>query len=183
MSDADPGQVLQFWFAERVRPLWFDSTPEFDAEVRARFLATWEAAARGELDHWAQTPDGAVALAIVLDQFPLNMFRGRPEAFATEAQALAVTRTAIARGDDAQLPDAYKTFLYMPLMHSEDLADQDQSVELYTRADLRDSLTWAIHHRELIRRFGRFPHRNEALGRQSSPEERAYLDSPEAFLG
>ncbi|MGE0079698.1 MAG: DUF924 family protein [Thiohalomonadaceae bacterium] len=178
-----PRDVLDFWFSDEARPRWFDSTPDFDREITARFHATWQAAARGELDAWADGPEGALALVIVLDQFPLHMFRGRAEAFSTEAKARAVTRTALARQWGAGLPPEGRAFLYLPLMHSESLADQEDSVALYEALGLPVNLYWARHHRNLIRRFGRFPHRNAALGRTSTPEETAYLASDEAFRG
>ncbi len=174
---------VRFWFSEGVRPLWFRATAEFDAEVRRRFLGTWEAAARGDLADWRTTPLGALALVIVLDQFPLNMFRGQAKSFSTEALSREVSDEAIGRGWDQPLDDDGKSFLYLPWMHSESLADQDRAVELYREAGLADSLRWAEHHREIIRRFGRFPHRNEALGRASTPEEILWLASREAFRG
>lgn len=175
--------VLEFWFSDEVKPLWFRSTPAFDDALRERFLATWQAAAAGELDHWADSPEGALALVVVLDQFPLNMFRGKPEGFSTEALSREVAKAAIDKGWDQQLEGALLAFLYMPLMHSEDLADQDRSVALFEAAGLADNLRFAKHHRELIRRFGRFPHRNAILGRPSSEEELAYLASKDAFHG
>lgn len=178
-----PEEVLGFWFGPQARERWFKSTPAFDAEVRARFEAAWQAAAEGRLEHWAQTPAGAVALVIVLDQFPLNMYRDRAESFATEARARAVSERALDAGFDRELPDAQKAFLYMPFMHSEDAADQARSVALYEAAGLEHNLKWARHHRDLIARFGRFPHRNAILGRESTPAEREYLDSTEAFRG
>lgn len=176
-------EILELWFSERVRPLWFNATPEFDQEIRERFVDVYRAAGAGALADWEVTPAGALALVIVLDQLPLNMFRHQPESFAMEAAARRVAARAIARGFDSQLTDAQKTFLYLPYMHSEDLSDQDESVALYEKAGLEDSLNFARHHRELIRRFGRFPHRNAILGRESTAEENAYLNSAEAFLG
>lgn len=178
-----PHEVLEFWFSDRVRPLWFNSNPEFDSELTERFLAAYLAAAAGALQEWENGAEGALALVIALDQFPLNMFRGQPRSFATEAAARGVARRAVDRGFDRRLTDEQKGFLYLPFMHSEDLRDQDLSVELYEKAGLADSLKWAKHHRGLIRRFGRFPHRNAILGRDSTPEERAYLASEEAFHG
>lgn len=180
---ADYQDVLAFWFSESVKPLWFRSTPEFDDELRERFLDTWRAAAAGELDHWRESAEGALALVIVLDQFPLNMFRGRAEGFSTEAKALEVAAEAVANGRDKALDGARLAFLYMPFMHSENSDDQDRSVALFDAAGLKDNLRFARHHRELIRRFGRFPHRNAILGRASTDEELAYLASKEAFLG
>jgi uncharacterized protein (DUF924 family) len=179
----DIQDVLDYWFSPRISQRWFASTPALDDEIRTRYAALWQRAAAGELDAWAETPKGALALAIVLDQLPLNMYRGQPTAFASEQKAVAVARQAIARGDDQRLPGEQVLFLYMPLMHSENLADQDQSVALFERAGLANNLRFAEHHRGLIRRFGRFPHRNAILGRDSTPEEIAYLGSPEAFKG
>ncbi len=175
--------VLEYWYSPRISQCWFASTPVLDDEIRARFEALWRGAAAGELDAWSETPEGALALAIVLDQLPLNMFRGKPAAFATEQRAVEVARQAIARGDDQHLPRDRVLFLYMPLMHSENLADQDQSVALFQSAGLVSNLRFAEHHRGIVRRFGRFPHRNVILGRVSTAEERAYLASPEAFKG
>ena len=178
---ASSADVIAFWFAESVRPLWFDSTPDFDRTLRERFLATYRAAAAGQLADWERTPSGALALAITLDQFPLNMFRGQPESFATEAAARAVADRAIARGFDRELMPMERLFLYLPFMHGETLADQDRSVRLFGCPGLEGSLHFARHHRDLIRRFGRFPHRNAALGRINTPEEQAWLDAGGGF--
>jgi uncharacterized protein (DUF924 family) len=175
--------VVAFWFAPDVRPLWFAATPDFDAALRARFLATYRAAATGRLAAWETTAAGALALVIVLDQFPLNMFRGQPESFATEAAARAAADRAIARGFDRALPPEQRQFLYLPFMHGEALADQERSVRLYQQPGLEDSLRFARHHQALIQRFGRFPHRNAILGRASTAEELTYLASSEAFHG
>lgn len=175
--------IIAFWFSERVRPMWFRSTPEFDNEIGERFLDIWQAAVAGELDDWRQSAEGALALVIVLDQFPLHIFRGKAESFSTGDQALAVAAEAIARGLDSKLEKTHLPFLYMPLMHSENLDDQVRSVELFEAAGLVDNLRFARHHCELIRRFGRFPHRNAILGRVSTEEELAYLASKKAFLG
>jgi uncharacterized protein (DUF924 family) len=179
----DIQDVLEYWYSPRLARHWFASTPALDDEIRQRYEALWQRAANGELDAWSDTPDGALALAIVLDQLPLNMFRSKPEAFATEQRAVAVARQAVARGDDQRLPRERVQFLYMPLMHSENLADQDQSVALFQRAGLTDNLRFAEHHRGIVRRFGRFPHRNAILGRESTAAEQAWLASPEAFKG
>jgi len=180
---ADPAEVVAFWFAEDVKPLWFAATPEFDKALRERFLTTYRAAANEQLQEWEETASGALALVIVLDQFPLNMFRGQPESFVTEAASREVADRAIARGFDQELPLEQRQFLYLPFMHSEALADQDRSVRLYEQPGLEDNLRYAHHHRDLIRRFGRFPHRNAILGRVSTAEESAYLASSEAFHG
>ncbi len=182
-QEHDIRQLLDFWFSARIGKHWFASTPALDDEIREKYESLWRHAAAGELAAWAETPEGALALTIVLDQLPLNMFRGKPESFSTEQQAVAVARQAIARGDDQRIPRDQVMFLYMPLMHSENLADQDQSVALFERAGLAANLRFAEHHRGIVRRFGRFPHRNAILGRISTPEELAYLASSEAFKG
>lgn len=183
MSVVTPEDVLAFWFADETRSKWFASTPEFDALVRDRFEATWQSAVRGELDHWQTTADGTLALAIVLDQFPRNMYRGEARAFASGDQAIALTRHAIRQGIDQQIDHSRLAFLYLPLMHSEDPADQDQSVQLFEAAGLETNLRFARHHRDIVRRFGRFPHRNAMLGRASTDDELSYLSSKEAFKG
>jgi uncharacterized protein (DUF924 family) len=182
-ATSSPDSILDFWFSARVRPLWFKSTPEFDAEVRQRFAGTWQSAQRGELRAWEDSANGALALVIVLDQFPLNMYRGRPESFATEAAARAVARHAIARGFDNALDNSRRGFLYLPFMHSEQLSDQDYSVQLFAQPGMEDALKWAQHHRDIVQRFGRFPHRNSLLGRTSSAAELAYLESDAAYHG
>ncbi len=178
-----PNDILEFWYADENRAFWFKSTPEMDALIKARFEPTWRQARDGALDHWKRDGEGCLALAIALDQFPLNMFRGEAMSFSTEQQAVAIARHAIAEGLDQHLPAERRAFLYMPLMHSENLADQDEAVRRFGMAGLDSNLRFAEHHRELIRRFGRFPHRNAILGRASTTEELAYLASDEAFTG
>lgn len=173
--------LLDFWFSRDTRDRWFDSTPGFDEALRQRYMVTWQQGRDGKLQDWEQTPDGALALVILLDQFPLNMFRDQPESFHTEAQSRAVASCAIDCGFDAALPGERKAFLYLPFMHSETLADQDRSVQLFEAAGLESNLKWARGHREIVRRFGRFPHRNAILGRSSSEEELAWLASSEGF--
>ena len=175
--------VLEFWFADGMQERWFRADPDFDAIIRRRFEGLWLDSARGKLDNWTETATGALALVIVLDQFPLNIFRGRPTAFVTEARAIAVSKNAVARGFDQELRREQVAFLYMPLMHSEALEDQERVVVLFEAAGLEGNLRFAQHHRNLVRRFGRFPHRNRILGRSSTTEELAYLASDEAFLG
>ena len=180
---ASPQAILDTWFSERAKPLWFRSTEAFDRELAERFGATVEAALAGRLQHWADTPTGALALVIVLDQLPLNIYRGRARAFAGEAKAREIAARAIERGDDTGLNQEQKVFLYLPFMHSENLADQDRAVALFETAGLKENLRYARHHRDIVRRFGRFPHRNAILGRESTPQELKYLNSPEAFTG
>lgn len=173
--------ILDFWYAEPMARRWFNSTAELDREIRERFEPLWRLAMTGQLEDWRQTPEGVLALAIVFDQLPLNMYRGEARAFSSEALGIALAREAIERGLDRQLPPPRRLFLYMPLMHSERLADQDLSVEKFRAAGL--DTTWPEHHREIVRRFGRFPHRNALLGRTSTPEEAAWLAAPGAFRG
>jgi len=144
----EPKDVLAFWFADGMQGRWFRSTPELDEQIYTRFRPLWRQAAHGELDHWSQNAEGALALVIVLDQFPLNMFRGKPECFASETKAVQTTLDAIAAGLDQNLEDDHKTFLYMPLMHSEDLAHQETSVRLFEAAGLEASARFARHHRD-----------------------------------
>jgi len=176
-----PAEVLDFWFAPDVRRHWFRATPDFDALLRDRFEAIWLQAREGGCDHWADSAPGALALVILFDQFPLNMYRDQALGFVTEARSREVAAGAIARGWDAGLADEQRAFLYLPFMHSETLADQDRSVALFAQAGLTDNLRWARHHREIVRRFGRFPHRNAVLGRDSSAEELAWLASAGAY--
>lgn len=178
-----PEAVLTYWFSDALKPHWFNSTPTIDTQIKQRFESTWQAATRHELDHWCQTAEGCLALVIVLDQFPLNMYRGQEISFSSEAQARNMARYAIKQGFDHQLPKDQLPFLYLPFMHSESLADQSTSLDLFFNAGLDESLTFAQHHYDIIARFGRFPHRNAILGRPSTAEEEAYLQSPEGFQG
>jgi uncharacterized protein (DUF924 family) len=171
---ATPEEVLAFWL-EAGPDCWFAADEAFDASIRARFLPTYEAAARGELAGWEASAEGALALVIVLDQFPRNMFRGTARAYATDERARWAANLALKRGYDLDIPAEMRSFLFLPFMHSEDLIDQNRCVELY-RAAADENLSYAIEHRDIIRRFGRFPHRNAILGRASTPEEQAFLD-------
>jgi uncharacterized protein (DUF924 family) len=169
-----PDAVVAFW-RDAGPSRWFRKDDEFDRDFRDRFLAAHEAAARGELDPWGATPDGALALLILLDQFPRNAFRGTARMFATDPRARRIARIAVDAGFDEIVDPSLVQFLHLPFMHSEDLADQDMAVEL-SRASGPDSLKWAQLHREIIARFGRFPHRNALLGRATTAEEQRFLD-------
>jgi uncharacterized protein (DUF924 family) len=170
---AEAKVVVAFW--EGAGPaLWFAKDDDFDRRFRERFLLLHEAAARGELDGWNATPDGALALAILLDQFPRNAFRGTPRMYATDAAALRLADAAIAAGHDRFVAPDLQAFFYLPFGHSENLADQDRAVELCTRLGGRN-FEQAEHHRDIVRRFGRFPHRNAILGRPMTKEEEEYL--------
>ncbi len=178
-----PGEILEFWFSEQMSSHWFSATPELDREIRERFESLWKIASRGSLDDWCDTPEGCVALTIILDQFPLNMFRGQAKSFATERKAIDTVLVAVDRGLNQQIENERLIFLYMPLMHSEVLAEQDLSVKLFKATHQPESIRFAEHHREIVREFGRFPHRNAILGRESSEEEQRYLVSDRAYLG
>ena len=181
MSDAGKltatsDEVLAFWRAAGPDK-WFKKDAALDAEIRARFLTTHEAAAADKLAEWEKTANGALALTLLLDQFPRNMFRDDARAFVTDRFARAVAERAVARGFDKEVDAQLRTFFYVPFMHSEVLADQERCVALYRAAGNADSLKWAELHADIIRRFGRFPHRNKVLGRVTTAEEQAFLDS------
>ncbi|MFK4491450.1 DUF924 family protein [Bradyrhizobium sp. USDA 336] len=173
--DITPSGVLAFW-REAGRERWYERSDAFDAEIRRRFPSLWQRAAAGELASWEASDDGALALVILLDQFPRNMFRGTPQAFASDAQARDVARRAIARGVDRRVDPLLLEFLYLPFMHSEHLADQLHCVALFQNTDNAESLKYARDHADIIARFGRFPHRNRLLGRDTTEEEQAFLD-------
>jgi uncharacterized protein (DUF924 family) len=192
-----PEHVLDFWFgppgraaeiAGRQSKLWFGKSPDNDRAVAERFAATLVASAAGKLDHWTAAPRGRLALVIVLDQFPHHIHRDRPQAFATDPQALAQSLAALEAGEDEQLAPIERVFLYLPLEHAESLAMQERSVSLFQqlaneaavdeRALFDNFLDYARQHRDVVARFGRFPHRNAILGRPSTPEEIEFLKLP-----
>lgn len=180
---ATPKEIIDFWFSEPMNKHWFFSTPMIDALIKTRFENLWNQARDGKLSEWMDTPEGCLALTIALDQFPLNIYRDDSRSFETEEQSRDVARHAIKNGFDQKISKVELTFLYMPFMHSEDLSDQDYSVTLFEKASLKESLSFAKSHREIIRAYGRFPHRNRILGRTSSKAEILYLKSKGAFLG
>jgi uncharacterized protein (DUF924 family) len=191
--------VLDFWFgplsdgiaAPAQRQRWFAGGADFDAEIGARFGSLIDAAAAGELNDWRATPQGVLAFVLVTDQFSRQVFRGTARAFATDGLALAAAWAAVAKGDDRRLGIDERAFLYLPFEHSEAITDQDESVRLFgrlhdgaptaARAFTASYLSHATAHREIIARFGRFPHRNSALGRASTPEEALYLETASGF--
>ena len=184
MNAPDFADVLDFWFGapdspERGRPrkAWFQKSESFDSEIRRRFLATWEQAARGELERWLATPLASLALVIVLDQFPRNMFRGDARAFSSDSPALAAAGSMIEREFDRLLSPVERTFAYLPFEHAEDLAAQRRSLALFQALD-PEYIESARRHHEIIARFGRFPHRNAMLGRESTAEEIEFLEEP-----
>lgn len=170
----DAKEVLKFWF-ERDRKAWFEKNPAFDEEIRQRFLPAYELGTTGKLGSWKQAPASCLALVVLLDQFPRNMFRGTARAFAADPLALEAARAILDHGwDKAMTPDE-KVFAYLPFEHSEALQDQKLSLKLF---EGNPDFEWARKHWEIIRRFGRFPHRNAALGRESTPEEIEFLKQP-----
>lgn len=173
---ASATDVVSFW--QKAGPdRWFKKDQAFDDEIRERFIATHEAAAAGQLSVWEQSAQGALALLILLDQFPRNIFRGDARAFATDPLARAIAAGAIIRGFDSQVPKEMRGFFYLPFEHSENLADQERCIAFHKAIDDTEGLKWAEIHADIIRRFGRFPHRNTALGRTTTAEEQAFLDS------
>lgn len=170
-----PADVVTFWM-EAGPKAWFSKSAAFDAQIRERFETLHHAAARGELDGWADTAEGALALLLLLDQFPRNLFRGSPHAFATDPLARKVAREAVDRGFDTEVDPELRQFFYLPFEHSEQPEDQDHGVALCAASGDADLVKWANIHRDIIRRFGRFPHRNGSLGRTSSEAEQAFLD-------
>src|SRR5690349_15950252 len=167
-------RVVAFW-REAGPSLWFAKDDAFDARFRDMFIDLHEAAVRGELDHWQATPEGALALILLLDQFPRNVFRGTPRMYESDAEARRIAAAAIAAGHDRHVEEALRTFLYLPFSHSEAMEDQEQSVLLFRQIGGED-LAYAERHHDVVRRFGRFPHRNAILGRTTTEEEQRYLD-------
>ncbi len=174
-SAATATEIVAFW-REAGSDKWFEKDDAFDLAVRAKFLSEHEAAARGELADWEDSAEGALALIILLDQFPRNMFRGSPHAFATDPLARAVADHAIARGFDRTVDGTLRLFFYMPFMHSEALADQERCVRLFTVLGHEGQMRYAADHRDIIAKFGRFPHRNRTVGRDTTAAEQDFLD-------
>jgi uncharacterized protein (DUF924 family) len=175
--------LVDFWFSETASRYWFKSTEAFDQQLRDDYAELWQQAKDGELDNWKAQPMGCLALVILLDQLPLNMFRGLAESFSTEAQSREVAALAIDREFDVDMDLKHKAFLFMPFMHSEDMQEQDKSVALFNQSGLEDNYRFAQHHYGIVERFGRFPHRNEILGRENSDAEIEYLNSKQGFKG
>jgi uncharacterized protein (DUF924 family) len=177
-------EILDFWFAGSGEPrdVWFRKDPAFDAIIRERFADAVEAAIDGAYESWTAEPRGALACVLLLDQFTRNIYRGTPRAFAGDRRALAIAQRVVAAGEDVTLAPYERAFLYLPYEHSEDTAVHDQSIAVFSR--LRDEtgldgpLEWAEKHAVIVRRFGRYPHRNAILGRTSTPEETAFLEGP-----
>lgn len=182
---ADPKAVLDFWFGPQPnasRPEWFRKSDAFDRQIRERFGTLHEQASAGGLAEWEAQPQSALALLVVLDQFSRNLHRNDARAFAQDARALRVARAMVERGWDHELLPVQRQFVYLPFEHAEDLAEQDRAIalfgELEAYPETKGLVVWAEKHRVIVRRFGRFPHRNAALGRASTPEELAFLREP-----
>ncbi len=174
----NPEDVLAFWLDEVGPDGWYKGGEALDARIREMFLETWQAACEGALSLWLTYPSGTLAYVILTDQFPRNMFRGTAQAFATDKAALAAAKSAIAKGWDQKIDEPARVFFYMPLEHSECLVDQDRAVRLVATRMTENRDGWLLHartHREVIRKFGRFPFRNEALSRESQGAEADYL--------
>jgi uncharacterized protein (DUF924 family) len=181
---ATPDEILTFWLGPEQggwrhdkRKAWFERDAAFDAEIVERFLADWEAIAAGEREHWLEDPASCLAYILVLDQFARNMFRGDPRSWEQDPRARAAARRAVGRGWDRERSRVERTFFYLPFEHSENLADQDEGVRLISALGDERKTWYAERHREIIARFGRFPHRNAVLGRESTPEI-AFLEEP-----
>jgi len=186
-KDPRAAEVLRFWFGDgsdygKSRKAWFEKNPDFDREIRDRFLPLVEEGAAGELHAWQGTPGECLALVIALDQFPRNLFRGEAKAFGSDSRALGAAQQAIDAGYDVGMLPVERLFLYLPFEHSESLDDQWRSLALMGRLapwpETADVFSYAVRHWEIVRRFGRFPHRNAALGRASTPEELEFLRQP-----
>lgn len=175
--------IIAYWYSDKVKSKWFNSSIEFDKELKENYENLWLDTLRGEYISWTDTANGCLALVIILDQFPLNMFRGEVKSFSSEAMAIKITKKAIDKDFDKKIDKDKLSFLYMPLMHSENIEDQNMSVKLFEEAELTENLRFAKHHRDIIKQYGRFPHRNEILQRESSQYEIDYLNSNNAFTG
>jgi uncharacterized protein (DUF924 family) len=173
-----PDDILRFWFDEIAPAQWWKVDPDFDAMIARRFGALHAAAVQGELFQWREDADGRLAEVIVLDQFSRNIHRGTPSAFAADPMALALAQEAVAGGHDLRLAPEQRIFLYMPYMHSESRRVHEEAERLFTALGIQDNLDFERRHRAIIERFGRYPHRNAILGRPSSAEELAFLETP-----
>jgi len=175
MNQVTAAEIVSFW-REAGPQRWFKKDDDFDGTIRSRFLAVHEAAARGELVAFEESAEGALALVILLDQFPRNMFRGSVRAFATDPQARAVAGRALARSFDQATDTTMRSFFYLPFSHSELMADQDRSLRLYQGLGDAERLKYATEHRDIVAKFGRFPHRNRVLARDTTPAEQEFLN-------
>lgn len=171
-------EVNNFWFEELNPKQWWVKDEQLDQAIRERFMVIHNKAMADELEHWRAKPEGCLAEVIVLDQFSRNIFRGEPGSFASDNKALALARQAIETGADKALPEGRRTFLYMPFMHSEDINVHEEAVKIFSQAGMEGTLEFELKHKKIIERFGRYPHRNEILGRESTKEELEFLKKP-----
>ena len=172
-SNLSSSIILDFWFAPESKPFWFAKNKKFDNIIKDKFLTAYQDSCSDKLNSWEKTPDGMLSLIIIFDQFPRHLFRGFPQAFATDCKALTLAKIAIKQGEDKKLSDDKKRhFMYMPFMHSENIADQELSLKLFNHAK------YAIKHYNIIKKFGRFPHRNKILNRSSTLKEIVFLAKP-----
>lgn len=178
MPQASPLQIIDFWFKETPPKLWWEKNADFDRKIKERFSELYHRAAANELWQWRESPSGALAEIIVLDQFPRNIFRDDGRAFATDALALANAQNAVLRGFDQELTTAKRAFLYMPYMHSESKLIHEEAMRLFAQPGLENNYDFEKRHKAIIDRFGRYPHRNKMLGRESTPEEMEFLRLP-----
>lgn len=174
-------EVIQFWFEETAPSQWFKKDEAFDAKIKEKFEETYWSVVRSETKNWREVPEGRLAEVIVLDQFSRNMFRGSPQAFANDALALKLAEEAVEAGDDKKLPKKFRRFLYMPYMHSESREVHKKAVWLFLSLLNFGTLMYEFKHKKIIDRFGRYPHRNEVLGRESTPEEEEFLKKHKGF--
>lgn len=173
--ETNPEDVVTFW-REAGPDKWFAKDDAFDAACRERFLAAYGRAAAGDLNEWELTPQGTLALILLLDQMPRNIFRNDRRTWATDPLALSTAERAVAKGFDQEVEPELRAFVYLPFEHAEDLAAQERSVALFEALGAAEQTKWAKHHHAIVARFGRFPHRNQVLGRTTTPEEHAYLE-------
>jgi uncharacterized protein (DUF924 family) len=171
-------EVIEFWFEELSPKQWFVSSEEVDAKIVGRFSAIHDAAIKGELESWRVTPEGSLAEIIVLDQFSRNIYRGKPGAFTNDLAALVLAQEAIRKDFHSKLETFKRNFIYMPFMHSESLKVHERAVKLFNEPGMEDYLDYEFRHKKIIERFGRFPHRNQILGRSSNSEEIEFLSQP-----
>ena len=181
MMNTSPQQIIEFWFSDRIKNQWFSSTPELDKEIFRKYGSIFDDASIGMLDDWMNDPEGSLALIILLDQFPLNMFRGQAKSFQTERKAIEVAFNAINNKYDQKLERDKRVFLYMPFMHSESLQIHQQALLLFSEPDFGHTLTFEKQHFDIVKQFGRYPHRNEILGRSSTALEEQFLMQHEGF--
>lgn len=181
MAQVTPQEILDFWFSEKTEAHWFVRSDDLDQEIKQRFSAVYEQAVEGALAGWKADAESALALTIIFDQFPRNIFRGSPKAFASDPLACALSKYALEHDYDMAVDEKARQFFYLPLMHSEAVEDQEHCVKLYKALGNDFALGFAREHRDIVKEFGRFPHRNAVLGRQNTPEETEFLKTHTGF--